>query len=341
MKLLTVVVPCYNSAAYMHKAIESLLAGGEEMDILVINDGSKDETAAIADRFAQEYPSIVRVVHKENGGHGSGLNKGIEMGLGIYFKVVDSDDRLDKDGLMGLLDILRQHTAPEQQLDLIVHDYVYDREEKQAVFGMSYHTVMPQNKAMTWDDVKHFPLSKQFMIHSLVYRIQMLRDMGLVLPEKVFYEDNIYIYRPLPFTKRILYYHAPVYGYFIGRADQSVNDNVIIKRLDQVSFIAEEMICSYTLAELEKLPRHLRNYMINNLAGQLCTTSALQFIDGTQERGLKMNRHMWQRIKDFDIRLYKRLRRNPLGMMTVLPGKIGRKLLVWGYKTGRKLIKFG
>ena len=340
MKLLTVVVPCYNSAAYMHKAIESLLVGGEEMDILVINDGSKDETAAIADSFAEKYPSIVRVVHKENGGLSDALNKGIEMGLGIYFKVVDSDDRLDKDGLLGLLDILRQHTAPEQQLDLIVHDYVYDREEKQAVFSMSYHTVMPEGKTMTWDDVKHFPLSKQFMIHSLVYRIQMLRDMGLKLPEKVFYEDNIYIYRPLPFTKRILYYHAPVYGYFIGRADQSVNDKVIIKRLDQVSFIAEEMICSYTLAELEKLPRHLRNYMINNLAGQLCTTSALQFIDGT-EKGLEMNRHMWQRIKDFDIRLYKRLRRNPLGRMTVLPGKIGRKLLVFGYRMGRKLIQFG
>ena len=315
MKLLTVVVPCYNSAAYMHKAIESLLVGGEEMDILVINDGSKDETAAIADAFAEKYPSIVRVVHKENGGHGSGLNKGIEMGLGIYFKVVDSDDRLDKDGLLGLLDILRKHTAPEDQLDLIVHDYVYDREEKQAVFSMSYHTVMPEGKAMTWHDVKHFPLSKQFMIHSLVYRIQMLRDMGLVLPEKVFYEDNIYIYRPLPYTRRILYYHAPVYGYFIGRADQSVNDKV------------------------EKLPKHLRNYMINNLAGQLCTTSALQYIDGS-ERALEMNRHMWQRIKDFDERLYKRLRRNPLGRMTVLPGKWGRKLLVFGYKTGRKLIKF-
>ncbi len=340
MKLLTVVVPCYNSAAYMHKAIDSLLVGGEEMDILVVNDGSKDDTGMIADRYAEKYPSIVRVVHKENGGHGSGLNKGIEMGLGIYFKVVDSDDRLDGEGLKGLLDILREHTAEKDQLDMIVHDYVYDREEKQAVFKMDYHSVMPRNRAMTWHDVRHFPLTKQFMIHSLVYRLQMLRDMGLKLPEKVFYEDNIYIYRPLPYARRILYYHAPVYGYFVGRADQSVNDKVIIKRLDQVSFIAEEMICSYTLSELEKLPKHLRNYMINNLAGQLSTTSALQFIDGS-ERALDMNRHMWQRIREFDERLYHRLRRNPLGMMTILPGKIGRKILVFGYRTGRKLIKFG
>ena len=92
MKLLTFTVPCFNSAAYMEKCIESLLPGGEDVEILIVDDGSTDDTAAIADRYEKQYPTIVKAIHKENGGHGSAVNAGIEHASGLYFKVVDSDD---------------------------------------------------------------------------------------------------------------------------------------------------------------------------------------------------------------------------------------------------------
>ena len=94
MKLLTCVVPCYNSAAYMERAVDSLLAGGEEIEVIIVNDGSTDETGTIADRLAGEHPTVIRVHHQENAGHGSAINYGIANAQGIYFKVVDSDDRL-------------------------------------------------------------------------------------------------------------------------------------------------------------------------------------------------------------------------------------------------------
>ena len=338
MKLLTLVIPCYNSAAYMERAIESALPCGEELDLILVDDGSTDATGEIADRYAARYPAIVRVVHQPNGGHGAGLNQGIRLGQGIYFKVLDSDDRLDPRYLPGLLDVLRDHSAPDRQLDLLIHDYVYDREEKQAVFGISYRDCLPPDRDLTWETVRHFPPWRQFMIHCMVYRLQLLRDMGLVLPEHIFYEDNLYIYRPLPYTKKLWYYPHPVHGYFIGRADQSVNDNVIIRRLDQVTSIATQMITSYRLEELDRLPRHLRGYMLSNLCGQLSTTCPIQYMAG--EKGLEQNRAMWEAIRAFDPALYRALRRKPLGRVTCLPGRVGRGIIVFGFKTAHKIVKF-
>ncbi|NLI22152.1 MAG: glycosyltransferase family 2 protein [Clostridiales bacterium] len=339
MKLLTVTVPCYNSAAYMQRCVDSLLPGGEEMDILIIDDGSTDETGAIADRYVQNHPGTVRVIHQENGGHGEGINQGLKNALGTYFKVVDSDDRLDPAALVRLLDVLRRFAARGEEADLIVNNYVYDQAERQAVFSVNYRVAIKPGRMLSWEDIRRFPVHKQFMIHSLIYRTGMLRDMGLVLPKHTFYEDNLYIYQPLPYTKRVYYFDEPLYGYFIGRPDQSIAEKNILKRLDQVSNIAEKMITSYTLAQLKALPKSLYGYMINNCAGMLATTSALQFIAETEE-SLAMNRHMWQAIREFDEALYQKLRSNLLGLATVLPGAVGRRTLVSGYRFVRRIIQF-
>ena len=101
MKLLSVAIPCYNSENYMRKCVESLLIGGEDVEILIVNDGStKDRTATIADEYAAKYPTIVKAIHKENGGHGSAVNAGIANATGLYFKVVDSDDWVKKEAYL-------------------------------------------------------------------------------------------------------------------------------------------------------------------------------------------------------------------------------------------------
>ena len=106
-KLLTITVPCYNSQDYMEKCIDSLLVGGERVEIIVIDDGSTDNTGAIADAYEKKYPSIVRAIHQENGGHGEGINQGVKHASGKYFKVVDSDDTLSSD-FVAFLDALEE-----------------------------------------------------------------------------------------------------------------------------------------------------------------------------------------------------------------------------------------
>ena len=258
---------------------------------------------------------------------------------GIYFKVVDSDDRLVKENLPGLMNLLRQHSKPDAQADMIFHDYVYDRPEQDNTFRITYFGKMKPDVIRTWEQSRPFHIWNQFMIHSLIYRTQFLRDLQYTLPEHTFYEDNLYIYQPLAHTRRILYHHAPLYGYFVGRSDQSINEKNILRRLDQMTNIAKTQITSFSMAELNRLPKHLRSYLINNSCGQLFTTCALQFIENT-DRSRQMNRDLWQTIRDFDPALYRRLRRNPLGRVTCLPGRAGEKLLVFFYRTGRKMIRF-
>ena len=109
MKVLTVGIPCYNSAEYMSKAIESLLPAGEDIEIIVVNDGSKDDTQKIGEEYAAKYPTIVRVINQENGGHGEAVNTGLRNATGIYYKVVDSDDWVDEDSLHQIIEIGRAH----------------------------------------------------------------------------------------------------------------------------------------------------------------------------------------------------------------------------------------
>ena len=92
MKYISFLVPCYNSQDYMEKCIESLLIGKDDVEIIIVDDGSKDNTGKIADRYAKKYPDTVKVVHQPNGGHGEGINTGLKVATGKYFKVVDSDD---------------------------------------------------------------------------------------------------------------------------------------------------------------------------------------------------------------------------------------------------------
>ena len=137
-KLITFAVPCYNSAAYMRHCIETLLSAGEQAEIILVDDGSvKDETPAICDEYAAKYPTIVKAIHQENGGHGEGVNQGIRNATGLYYKVVDSDDWLDTDALQKVLARLLQSrgiraAAYHAKLDAEVRrknqdDFLYDR----------------------------------------------------------------------------------------------------------------------------------------------------------------------------------------------------------------------
>ena len=129
-KLITFAVPCYNSAAYMRHCIETLLTAGEQAEIILVDDGSvKDDTPAICDEYAAKYPTIVKAIHQENGGHGEGVNQGIRNATGLYYKVVDSDDWLDTDALKKVLERLTTLVARGTAPDLMICNYVYEHVE--------------------------------------------------------------------------------------------------------------------------------------------------------------------------------------------------------------------
>ena len=220
MKLLSIAIPCYNSQDYMRHAIETLLAGGEDVEILVVNDGSKDKTADIAAEYQQKYPTIVRAINKENGGHGDAVMTGLKNATGLYFKVVDSDDWVDEECLKRVLAQLRAFTEQKGEIDMLICNYVYDKVGVKHKHVMQYRHAVPQNRVFGWNETR-FKIGEYLLMHSVIYRTALLNKCGLNLPKHTFYVDELYVYQPLPMVKKMYYMDEDLYHYFIGREDQS------------------------------------------------------------------------------------------------------------------------
>ena len=338
MKLLSVTIPCYNSGAYMRRAVDSLLSGGEDLEILIVDDGSKDDTGRIADEYERIYPEIVRVIHQENGGHGEAVNTGLKNARGLYFKVVDSDDWVSEKALAEMMKVLRDLTQDGRSVDLMVANYVYDKVGEKRRKVISYRTALPQDRIFGWDDVMHFHQGQYILMHSAIYRTKLLLDCGLKLPAHTFYVDNIFVYQPLPYVKTLYYLNVNLYHYFIGREDQSVNEKIIMERIDQQLKVNRIIIESHNLSQIKN--KKLKNYMMRYLSIMMTVSSVYLIKKGDAESFAKRD-ELWQFLKEKDKKLYRRIRSNVLGVGMNCKTKLGRKVAEAGYFVSRKIFKFG
>ncbi len=337
MKLLTVTVPCYNSQDYMERCIDSLLLGGEDVEIIIVDDGSTDRTGEIADEYARKYPEIVRVIHQENGGHGAGLNAGINHATGLYFKVVDSDDWVEETAYRKVLSTLRSLCSGGCMLDMMISNFVYEKDGAKHKRIVKYTKVLPENQLFGWAETKNFPIGKYILMHSVIYRTQLLRDCHLVLPKHTFYVDNLFVYIPLPYVKTMYYLNVNFYRYYIGREDQSVNESVMIRRIDQQLRVNKLMIDAYDLKRMQD--RHLRRYMLSYLEIITIISTVMLMKSGTKEN-LQKKRDLWAYVQSQDRWLFQRLRNHIMGQTIHLPGKGGRKISLAIYKISQKVIGF-
>lgn len=337
MKLLSITVPCYNSAAYMERCIGSLLIGGEDVEILIVNDGSSDETAQIADAYATKYPTIVRAIHKENGGHGSAVNSGIEHATGLYFKVVDSDDWVNEKSYKEILSALHELVFSRQQVDMLLANYVYEKQGEKHKKVVSFRRALPKNEIFTWDEVRHFKKTEFILMHSIIYRTRLLHECGLKLPEHTFYVDNIFAFNPLPYVKKMYYIDTNFYRYYIGRDDQSVNEKVMIGRVDQQIKVNKLMVDYITETKVSNWRTY--KYMVRYL-DIITTISSIMLIRADNDEALLKKEELWAYIRTKNPRLFKKLRYGLLGNVINLPGKVGREFCVAVYKLAQKVMKF-
>lgn len=336
MKLLTFAIPCYNSQDYMEHCVESILPGGEDVEILIIDDGSKDRTAEIADAYAKKYPTIVRAIHQENGGHGEAVNAGIRNATGLFFKVVDSDDWVDPEAYQKILNKLREIAGGSVTLDMMLANYVYEKQGARHKKVMR-QTGFPQDRVFTWSDIRRFHKGHYILMHSVIYRTKLLRECGLELPKHTFYVDNIYVYKPLPYVRTIYYMDVDFYRYYIGREDQSVNEKVMISRIDQQIRVNKIMIDDVDLHKVSN-PK-CRKYMINYLEIITVISTVMLLRSGTEEN-LEKKRELWKYIKEKDIGLFHKLRRGIMGQTMNLPGRGGRRISVAAYRLSQKVVGF-
>lgn len=337
MKLLSIAIPSYNSQEYMRKCIDSLLPGGEDVEILIVNDGSKDATGQIAEEYAKKYPTIVKAIHQENGGHGEAVNAGLRAASGLYFKVVDSDDWVKKDAYLKILSTLSGLAKNGTMIDMMISNYVYEKEGQKKKKVMQYRSAFPKDQVFGWNDVKFLHAGQYILMHSVIYRTQLLKDCNLELPKHTFYVDNIFVYHPLPYVKKMYYLDVNFYRYYIGRADQSVNEKVMIGRVDQQVRVNKIMIDDWNIWKISN--KKLRNYMISYLEIMM-TVSSIMLIRSQKEENLQKKKELWEYLKAKDLKLYHKIRRGILGNTMNLPGRSGRSITVAAYKIAQKVFGF-
>lgn len=341
MKTISFAVPCYNSAEYMEKCVESLLPCGEDIEILLVDDGStKDDTPALCDRLAAQHPGIVRALHQENKGHGGAVNTGLAVAEGLYFKVVDSDDWLDRQAMDEVMPYLREQVragSPVTATDLVIFNYVYEKVHEGTHTVMDYRNVFPTGREFGWNEVGHFHASQYLLMHSVIYRTELLRGIGLALPEHCFYVDNIFVYVPLPHVQTMRYFDVDGYRYFIGREDQSVNESVMLSRIDQQLRVTKFMIDAVDLNQIAC--KRLRTYLHSYLSMMMCICSIFLRMEPTPENETK-RADIWAYLRARDERLYHELRRSVLNVGANLPTGVGRSLSLHAYHLAQRIFKF-
>lgn len=330
MKLITFGIPCYNSEAYMKHCIDTILKAKEDIEIVIINDGSKDNTLKIAKEYEKEYKGIIKVVDQENQGHGEGVNQGLLNATGLYYKVVDSDDWVDEKALGKLIKQIKKMQEEDNLVDMFIVNYVYEKEGEQKV--IDYKSVFPQDKVFTWNEVGNFKLDQNILMHSVVYKTDVLKNSGVKLPKHTFYVDNIFVYYPLPCIKTMYYMDIDFYRYFIGRADQSVNEKVMVKRINQQLFVTKEMTNFFDPYSFEKENPKLTKYLVHYLSMMY----SICLILATLAKDKQIKKDLFNDLKKSNLRLYKHIKYKSLATITRLP----RFILIPGYRIVRKIYKF-
>lgn len=251
-KLLTVVVPTYNVEKYIEQNLLSFVIEEimEELEVLVINDGSTDGSANLAKQFVDKYPNTFRIVDKENGGHGSTINRGIKEAKGKYFKVVDADDWVLEQGMIQLM-----HTLRTVDSDLVVSNFYWYHDKKQTTsieikepfYGVEY------GKEYSFDSVCSDMYVK---MHGMTLKTEILKNIPKI-DEHCYYVDVEYVMFPIPFVKTVTCIPDFVYMYRIGIPGQSMNINKMQKNQENFDRVLTRMFSFYQEYQKKLTPEKL------------------------------------------------------------------------------------
>ncbi len=270
-KILSIIIPTYNMAALLPRCLDSLTASGvlDDLDILVVNDGSTDSSRAVAYSYAERYPQSIKVVDKKNGNYGSTINAALPLAVGEYVKVLDSDDWFDSQALAKYVAELK---SLEQEVDvsvthfLMIHEGGRTETVKYQNYGREPYTY---GKVYNLDKVLGDGFIRYFLMHSLTYRTQLLRDHGYRQTEGISYTDIQWSSYPFFWAGSIVFHDLVVYRYNMDREGQTMDPAIIRKSLPQLERMTMDLMDFYRKADMSGLSEarvgFLRQYFKNRL----------------------------------------------------------------------------
>lgn len=239
-KILSLIIPTYNMERYLHYCLDSLLINKnfEALEVLVINDGSKDNSLAIARSYEMNYPTVFRVIDKPNGNYGSCINRGLKEATGKYIKILDADDSFDTNNFEEYLSLLLSI-----DVDLILSDIEIVNEQR---IRTEYHIYdLPPRSILKMEDVASLPTFQYMQMHAVTYRRENLINLGYQQTEGISYTDLQWIFLPMITVTTIYRYEKPVYRYLVGRAGQTMDPAVRRRQLTQLIGSTEGALAMY------------------------------------------------------------------------------------------------
>ena len=288
-KTLSIVVPAYNVKQYLRQCLDSMAGIDDRVEILIVNDGSTDETEDIAREYEKKYSNIV-VISKKNGGHGSALNTGINSANGKYIKCIDSDDWVKTSNLKLLLNFMENSDA-----DIIISGYQQFYELENKVITCCPDSTLNECRYNTENIMDAYNLMPDcFVYHGMAYKRELWLDNSISLSEGVFYEDHEYATIPVAFADSIEVFTKPVYEYRCGTGNQSVSDEKMVKQIENLERVFIRINDFYNKTELKSAVKeyflHKMKIVINGLfetsliinrdrkAGQLLAEQYIEYI---------------------------------------------------------------
>lgn len=284
-KILTVSIAAYNVEKFIRKTLESCVIPEimDELEVLVIDDGATDSIAEIAGEFVGRYPQTFSFLHKENGGYGTTVNVGIQAAKGKYFRLLDGDDWFDRNGLKGLIEILRTSSVD-------------------AVFTKMYHEY-PDREVLVEDCWKEYEGQKINLSNlkndvsagmwEFTIKTEILKQYSFELPGKTLYTDHLFLMYPIPYIKEVLFLNIPLYCYRLGYEEQSISTSSRIKHVGDIMKVSE-IICRYYHDKC----RQTRNWKYALERARFCYMEAFRTL-----LLLPFNYENYCRIRNFDEKL--------------------------------------
>ncbi|MBO5805171.1 MAG: glycosyltransferase family 2 protein [Bacteroidales bacterium] len=293
-KILSICIPSYNMEKYLSRCLDSLMINSlDKLETIVVNDGSKDDTLRIANKYKEKYPNSIVVIDKPNGHYGSTINAALKVATGKYFRILDADDWFDKEALEMFVS-----KAETIEVDCIFTRFTTVNENNENINVLDYNGVV-YDKIL---DLDSYVLPKVcFAMHSLTYSLDMLKKMSYCQTEGVCYTDTEYVFYPLRYSKNIFCLDLSLYQYFLGRDDQSMALKNIFKNLSHFEKILNRMLpcCDYKSCNTNV--KNIQDNYILSLMNQISLITIL----GPGNSGLDALKKRIDLIKQISKDLYK------------------------------------
>lgn len=287
-KLLSIVVPAYNMERYLNKCLSSLIIPSIDLlDIIVVNDGSSDDTSFIAHSYSTKFPNSFRVIDKDNGNYGSCVNEGIKFAIGKYIKILDADDSFNTGELEKFV-----KTTSELDCDLIISDYDIVNEDDDITYHFSLDTL--SNAEYGFNEIEDALCISCFQMHAVTYKTGNIRNQGYRQLEGISYTDQQWMFLPMSEVKTVYYFNSVVYRYLIGREGQTISSDAYVRNANSVKLITEQMCNDYLYLKSDSEYLLHNRYLSYRLAQQLPRLYYVYLIKKNDSQSL-------HELKQFDV----------------------------------------